>query len=168
MTVAVFLVGPMGAGKTAIGKELARELGWPFRDTDAEIEQRTGADIGFIFEREGEAGFRARERRVVEELSRSGDAVIATGGGVVLDADNRQDLRNGGTVVYLYASVEHQLARTRAGRHRPLLDTADPAARLTALFAERDPLYREIAHHVVSTDGRRVKSVAREIRELLQ
>lgn len=165
--MAVFLVGPMGAGKTAIGRELARGLGWPFHDTDAEVQERSGADVGFIFEREGEAGFRARERRVVHEFSRLGDAVVATGGGVVLDPENREDLKAGGTVVYLYASVPHQLSRTRAGRHRPLLDTADPAARLAALFVERDPLYREVAHHVVMTDGRRVKSVANEILGLL-
>ena len=166
--MAVFLVGPMGAGKTAIGKELARGLGWPFHDTDAEIQDRTGADIGFIFEREGEAGFRARERRVVSELARAGDAVVATGGGVVMDPANREDLRAGGTVIYLYASVAHQLSRTRAGRHRPLLDTDDPRERLETLFRLRDPLYREIAHHVVDTDGRRVKSVANEILGLLR
>lgn len=163
----LFLVGPMGAGKSAIGRELARVLDRPFFDSDLVIQERTGADIGFIFDREGEAGFRARERQVIDELTSIPDAVVATGGGAVLDAGNRDVLASRGTVVYLFTSVEHQLARTRAGKTRPLLETADPAGRLAALYAERDPLYRAIADHTVSTDGRRVRSVAREIAGLV-
>ena len=159
----LFLVGPMGAGKSAIGKELARILERPFHDTDAVIQARTGADIGFIFDREGEAGFRRRERDVLDELTALDDAVVATGGGAVLDADNRRHLAARGTVVYLFTSVASQVARTRAGRNRPLLDTDDPEARLAALFAVRDPLYREVADFVVDTDGRRVAAVAEEI-----
>ena len=159
----LFLVGPMGAGKSAIGRELARLLDRPFFDSDTVIQERTGADIGFIFDREGEAGFRVRERQVIDELTGIPDAVLATGGGAVLDPDNRTALASRGTVIYLYTSVEHQLARTRAGRTRPLLDTADPADRLKALYAQRDPLYREIADYTVTTDGRRVRAVAQEI-----
>ena len=159
----LFLVGPMGAGKSAIGKELARILERPFHDTDAVIQARTGADIGFIFDREGEAGFRRRERDVLDELTALDDAVVATGGGAVLDADNRRHLAARGTVVYLFTSVASQVARTRAGRNRPLLDTDDPEARLAALFAVRDPLYREVADFVVDTDGRRRAAVAEEI-----
>jgi shikimate kinase len=164
----LFLVGPMGAGKSAIGKELARARGCPFHDADTAIQQRTGADIGFIFDREGEAGFRRREREVVDELTALGDVVVATGGGAILDPDNRRHLSSRGTVVYLYASVASQIARTRASRNRPLLDIADPDARLAQLFAVRDPLYREIADFVVDTDGRRVRAVAQEILGLLQ
>ena len=159
----LFLVGPMGAGKSAIGKELARILERPFHDTDAVIQARTGADIGFIFDREGEVGFRRRERDVLDELTALDDAVVATGGGAVLDADNRRHLAARGTVVYLFTSVASQVARTRAGRNRPLLDTDDPEARLAALFAVRDPLYREVADFVVDTDGRRRAAVAEEI-----
>ena len=159
----LFLVGPMGAGKSAIGKELARILARPFHDTDAVIQARTGADIGFIFDREGEAGFRRRERDVIDELTALADVVVATGGGAILDADNRRHLAERGTVVYLYTSVASQVARTHASRSRPLLDTEDPAARLAQLFSERDPLYREVADHVVDTDGRRVRAVAEEI-----
>ena len=163
----LFLVGPMGAGKSAIGREIARVLERPFHDTDAVIQARTGADIGFIFDREGEAGFRRRERDVVEELTALDDAVVATGGGAILDAENRHHLASRGTVVYLFTSVASQVARTHAGRNRPLLDTDDPEARLAELFAMRDPLYREIADFVVDTDGRRVHAVAEEIIRLI-
>ncbi|MEX0899357.1 MAG: shikimate kinase AroK [Gammaproteobacteria bacterium] len=164
----LFLVGPMGAGKSAIGRELARMLRRPFFDSDSVIQERTGADIGFIFDREGEVGFRARERHVIDELTLIPDAVVATGGGAVLDTGSRDALVSRGTVVYLYTSIEYQLSRTRASTTRPLLDTADPADRLASLYAERDPLYRAIADFTVSTDGRRVRTVALEIVGLLK
>jgi shikimate kinase len=164
----IFLVGPMGSGKSAVGKHLARMLRRDFRDSDAEIEARTGVDIPFIFEKEGEAGFRRREREVIEALTLIDNIVLATGGGAVLDPENRALLASRGLVVYLDASVDQQLERTRSSGHRPLLDTADPAARLAALMAEREPLYREIANLTVATDGRMVKGVAQEIRRALR
>lgn len=159
----VFLIGPMGSGKTAVGKALARMLHLRFIDTDSVIEERTGVDIAFIFEKEGEEGFRAREREIVAELTQLPDVVLATGGGAILSADSRRLLAERGYVVYLEASIERQLERTRTGRHRPLLNTDDPRARLEELMQFREPLYREIAQVAVSTDGRRVQLVAEAI-----
>lgn len=159
----IFLVGPMGAGKTAVGRQLARSLGLDFTDSDSEIERRTGVDISFIFEKEGEEGFRRREQAVIEELTLRSGIVLATGGGAVLSADNRAALTARGTVIYLHASVRQQLARTRHSTHRPLLQTSDPRGRLEELMATREPLYREIADMVVDTDGRRVAEVSREV-----
>ncbi len=164
----IFLVGPMGAGKTTVGRQLARLAGLEFADTDHEIEHRTGVDIPFIFEKEGEAGFRRRESRVLEELSDRDGIVLATGGGIVTGDDNRRLLSGRGVVIYLHADVPTQKARTRHDRHRPLLDCADPDTRLRDLMAERDPLYREIADLVVESDGRQARAVAREILERLQ
>jgi shikimate kinase len=158
--VSVFLIGPMGAGKTAVGKALARLLRYEFVDSDAEIERRTGVDIPFIFEREGEAGFRAREREVIRDLSARPGIVLATGGGAVLASENRACLAERGFVVYLETSIERQLERTRHSRNRPLLDTEDRRARLLELTAVREPLYRSTAAFVVATDGRRVEPVA--------
>lgn len=157
----------MGAGKTAIGRQLARRLSLPFFDTDEVIQQRTGVDIPLIFELEGEEGFRRREEATVADLVGSEPAVIATGGGVVLSAGNRAKMHAHGTVVFLETSVEWQLARTRRGRHRPLLDTEDPRARLAEIFQIREPLYRQCAHLTVLTDGRRVSAVASDIEEQL-
>ena len=168
----IFLIGPMGSGKTAVGKQLARVLNFPFLDSDHEIEQRTGADIPLIFEREGEAGFRHREREAIAELSARERIVLATGGGAVLDADTRRDLHARGWVVYLETSVAQQAERAGRTRHRPLLHGADPAQRLGELLQERDPLYREIADLTISTNRRRVSSVAefiaQQYRESLQ
>jgi len=158
----------MGSGKTAVGKRLARSLGYGFVDSDAVIEERTGVDIPFIFEKEGEAGFRQREREVIDELTRRPAIVLATGGGAVLAAENRALLAQRGTVVYLEASVDQQLARTRRSRNRPLLQTADPRSRLEELMTVREPLYREIAAIAVRTDGRKVGAVAEEIADRLQ
>jgi shikimate kinase len=163
----VFLIGPMGSGKTAVGRQLARTLGFPFHDSDAEIERRTGVDIPYIFEKEGEAGFRLREREAIEALTALEKVVLATGGGAVLLAENRRCLAERGRVVYLETSVAQQAYRVRYGRNRPLLADADAAARLAQLMTARAPLYAEIADLVVSTDGRRVPAVAEHIlREL--
>ena len=159
----VFLIGPMGSGKTAVGRQLARLLGLEFRDSDAEIERRTGVDIPFIFEKEGESGFRARERDAIDALTARDGVVLATGGGAVMLTENRERLAQRGRVVYLRTSVRQQVERTRHGRGRPLLDTDDPAARLTQLMAVRAPLYEEIADLIVETDGRRVAAVADDI-----
>lgn len=159
----IFLVGLMGAGKSTIGRHLAKSLGMEFVDSDHEIERRTGASIPLIFDVEGEAGFRQREKKVIAELTRRNGIVLATGGGVVLDPDNRDCLRERGKVIYLYATVEQLLARTAKDRNRPLLQTADPRARLQELMTARDALYREVADVVVDTGGRTAHSAEREI-----
>lgn len=164
----IFLVGPMGAGKSTIGRQLAESLGLQFQDSDHEIQRRTGVDIPTIFEFEGEAGFRQRERQVIDELTQQDGIVLATGGGAVLRADNRQDLTARGVVIYLYCSPEQQYARTARDRNRPLLDTPDPMARLRELMEERDPLYRQVADLVVSTEKRGTASVVKEIRRRLE
>ena len=153
----------MGSGKTAVGRQLAERLGLPFADSDAEIEARTGVDIAYIFEREGEAGFRIRERDVIDELTQTAGIVLATGGGAILLPENRERLSTRGTVVFLDATIDQQLQRTRGGRHRPLLATADPRTKLEELMFVRDPLYRSIATITITTDGRRQSSVADEI-----
>jgi shikimate kinase len=163
----IFLVGPMGAGKTAVGRRLAQMLGLEFVDSDDVIEERSGVDIPFIFEREGEAGFRERERRVIDDLTARPGIVLATGGGAAMDPASRACLRDRGFVVYLHTSVEHQLRRTRGGRPRPLLSRGDPRETLARLLAIRDPQYREIAHLVIDTDGRKVPAVVDEIRARL-
>jgi shikimate kinase len=163
----VFLVGPMGSGKSAVGRHLARVLRLPFHDSDSEIERRTGVDIAFIFEKEGEAGFRQREREALEALTALEDIVLATGGGAVLLPENRRLLSARGCVVYLQTSVAQQAERVRHGRNRPLLASGDAATRLGELMDARAPLYSQIADIVVSTDGRRVNNVAEHVlREL--
>lgn len=161
----IFLIGPMGAGKSAVGRHLARTLHLSFVDSDDEIESRTGVDIPFIFEKEGEEGFRRREASVIDDLSKIDGVVLATGGGAVVDPQNRSLLGGRGYVVYLYTTVDQQMSRTQRGRERPMLETADPRATLEELLATRDPMYREIADLVVETDGRKVKSVANDIIE---
>lgn len=163
----LFLVGPMGAGKSAVGRQLARMLHKSFVDSDDEVEERTGVDIPFIFEKEGEAGFRKRESKVIDDLSQQQGLVMATGGGAVTDDKTRSCLGARGFVIYLQTSVNQQLERTRRGRERPLLEGEDPRATLEALMEVRDPLYREIADLVIDTDGRRVNAVAKEIFEAL-
>ena len=163
----VFLIGPMGSGKTAVGRYLSRLLDLAFHDSDTEIERRTGVDIPFIFEKEGEVGFRQREREAIEALTSMDRIVLATGGGAVLLPENRSHLADRGCVVYLETSVSQQVERVKQGRTRPLLNNVDTTSRLSQLLAERAPLYREIADVVVSTDGRKVRSVAEDIlREL--
>jgi shikimate kinase len=159
----VFLVGPMGAGKSTIGRHLAALLGKRFVDADREIEERTGARVALIFELEGEAGFRRRERAALDELTALSDIVLATGGGAVLDPANRSLLRSRGTVVYLHAPLDALFRRTRRDHNRPLLQTDDPLARLTQIVRDRDPLYREVADLIVDTDHRTVRSVVNEV-----
>jgi shikimate kinase len=153
----------MGAGKSTIGKYLADHLKLRFVDTDAEIEARTGADIPWIFDVEGEEGFRDREQQVVAEMTLWDDVVLATGGGVVMRPENRKVLGSRGYVIYLFASVAEQVRRTRKDRRRPLLQQGDPAETLRALFELRDPLYREIADHVIETDGCSPRTVAQRL-----
>jgi shikimate kinase len=163
----IFLIGPMGSGKTAVGRHLARLLNYTFHDSDADIEAKTGVDIAFIFEKEGEAGFRIRERESIDRLTRLESIVLATGGGAVIDPANRSALAERGAVVYLATSVNQQIERTRHGRHRPLLHDTDPEQRLQELMSRRAMLYAEIADLTITTDGRRVQLVAEEIhREL--
>jgi shikimate kinase len=159
----IFLIGPMGSGKSAVGRQLAERLGLEFVDSDAEIESRTGVDIPYIFEREGEAGFRVREREVLDLLTRREHVLVATGGGAILDADTRERLRSRGCVVYLRTSVGQQLARTRRNRSRPLLNSDDPRETLERLMQQRAALYEQTADLTVSTDGRRVGTVVDEI-----
>jgi shikimate kinase len=156
---ALFLVGMMGAGKTTVGKRLARRLGWPFVDADRELEARLGVPVQTIFELEGEPGFRRREAALIDELTQRTDVVFATGGGAVLDAGNREALRTRGRVVYLRASVGDLWHRLRRDKVRPLLRTADPRARIEELVARRDPLYREIAHLTIDTGRQPVEQV---------
>lgn len=164
----VFLVGPMGAGKSTIGRLLAKELKYPFKDSDREIEARTGADIPWIFDVEGEEGFREREEAMIAELVLEQGIVLATGGGVVMREANRHALAANGLVVYLRTSVDQQLQRTAKDRQRPLLQTADPEKVLRELMAKRDPLYREIADLIIDTDQRGPKIVVNTILNRLQ
>jgi len=159
----VFLVGPMGAGKTTIGKQLAANLHLEFVDSDQEIEARTGAPIDWIFDIEGEEGFRKREAAIIEELTGRQGIVLATGGGAVVDPESRKYLAGRGIVVYLETSIEQQLERTRRDKRRPLLQGDDPEKTLIALHEERDKLYREIADIIVATNENSIKSVANKI-----
>jgi shikimate kinase len=164
----IFLVGMMGAGKTSVGKLLARNLGKQFYDSDHVIEARTGVKIPVIFELEGEQGFREREAAVVDELTALHGVVLATGGGAVLREGNRRALRARGVVVYLRASVADLWSRTRHDRNRPLLQTADPQARLAQLYQERDPLYREVAHIVMDSGSQSLKSLVARLQQRLE
>jgi shikimate kinase len=157
----------MGSGKTAVGRQLARQLHLDFYDSDVEIERRTGVDIPYIFEKEGESGFREREREVIELLTEFDSVVIATGGGAILLPQNRTCLASRGRVVYLKTSIEQQLERTRQSRQRPLLYTADPETRLQELMQHRAPLYEALANYTVATDGRQVRAVVDEIVQCL-
>ncbi len=163
----LFLVGPMGAGKSAVGRHLARLLHLEFVDSDEEIETRTGVDIPFIFEKEGEEGFRKREVKVIDELSQREGVVLATGGGAIADPESRSRLGARGFVVYLHTSVKQQLERTQRRNKRPLLKNGDKEKVLRELMEQRDPLYREISDLIIETDGRRVQTVAREIHDAL-
>lgn len=159
----IFLVGLMGAGKTSVGKLLAKRLAKDFCDCDQEIERATGVKIPVIFEIEGEAGFRAREARMLAQLAKRENLVVATGGGAVLSAANRKLLAESGIVVYLRAATADLARRTRQDKNRPLLSTPDPFAKLEQLFAERDPLYREIADITVDTGSQTLSALAHKL-----
>lgn len=162
----VFLVGPMGAGKTTIGRLLAEELGKTFYDSDQVIEERAGADIAWIFDVEGEEGFRVRERNVIEELCALDNIVLATGGGAILAEQNRKHLRKRGLVVFLRATIAQQVERTRRDQKRPLLrNSDDPKAKLMSLMDIREPLYKEVADISVMTSRRSPRAVCTEILE---
>jgi shikimate kinase len=164
----VYLIGPMGSGKTAVGRRLATLLGLQFIDSDAEIEKRTGVDIRYIFEKEGEARFRERERDVIADLTALEDVVIATGGGVILDPANRERLANTGTVVYLETTVDTLVRRTKAAKTRPLLMNDDPRAVLERMMLIRRPLYENAADLRIETTGRQVRAVAADIQQRLR
>ena len=158
----------MGAGKTAVGRRLARDLSLEFFDCDEEIQHRTGVDIGFIFDKEGEEGFRRREKEMLAELTARSGVVVATGGGAVVNPDNRRLLSQRGTVVYLKTSVDQQAARVRQGRGRPMLRNQDPKEALQRLYQVREPLYGEVADLVVTTDQRKVPALTTEILSALK
>lgn len=163
----IYLVGPMGAGKTTVGRHLADLLGRPFMDSDHELESKTGASIPWIFEKEGEEGFRQREECIIDQLTQQAEIVLATGGGAVTRSQNRRALHQRGVVIYLYTPVEMQLARTARDRNRPLLQVANPEAKLKELLAARDPLYREVAHYVIATSDGSARDLAQKIIQLI-
>ena len=164
----IYLVGPMGAGKSTIGRVLAAELHLGFRDSDKVIEDRTGADIPWIFDMEGEEGFRDRESAVLDELSKVQDVVIATGGGIILRTQNRELMKSSGYVCYLTASIEQLVERTTRDKKRPLLQVDNPRQKIIDLVSLRDPLYRAAADFVFNTDRRSPKLVAQEIASLIE
>ena len=162
----LFLIGPMGSGKSAVGRALAVQLHRHFYDSDDEIESRTGVDVAFVFEKEGESGFRQREAKVIAELTTRTGIVLATGGGAVLSAANRRHLGARGFVVYLQTSVDEQLRRIRHGRERPLIAGEDEIERrrvLETLMSQRAAKYEELADLTVETSGRKVNAVVREV-----
>jgi shikimate kinase len=162
------LIGLMAVGKSTVGRVLAQALDMPFYDADHEIEVRAGAPVSWIFDMEGEAGFREREHHVLDELTREHGIVLATGGGAVLWACNRELLAERGVVIHLDSSLQRLVERTRKDRKRPLLQQGDPRATLTRLQRERDPLYREIADYRFVTDRQGPKVLAREIEQRLK
>ena len=164
----LFLVGPMGSGKSTVGRHLADLLDCPFIDSDAEIESRAGADIPWIFDVEGEAGFRRRETTVLKDLVEQPAAVIATGGGAILATENRELMARAGVVVFLNVSIAQQLKRTGSGEGRPLLQQGDREETLTQLMAEREPLYRALADVIISAGGGNARKVARQIEATLR
>lgn len=159
----IYLIGPMGAGKTTIGRLLAKSLGVSFVDSDKQIEKRTGVSIPMIFEYEGEAGFRKREAEVLAELAEMEGTVLATGGGSILLPENRERLRQRGFVVYLHCPVDKQLERTHKDSNRPLLNTGNPRQKLQDLFRVREPIYRSLADFIVDTGQYSSRSTVRQI-----
>ena len=164
----IFLIGLMGAGKTTIGKQLARELGKDFRDSDSEIEKRTGVSIDVIFDIEGEQGFRRRETGMLKELVEKRDIVLATGGGAVLASENQQLLRDNGLVIYLRATAEHLAGRVRMDRRRPLLQSGDKLAKIRELLTQREPIYQQLADMVIETNNRSIPRVVRQISKMVE
>ena len=163
----IYLVGPMGAGKTTVGRHLAELLGREFLDSDHEIERKTGASIPWIFEKEGEQGFRARETIVIDDITSRKPLVVATGGGAVTQAKNREYLKHRGIVVYLFTPVEIQLQRTYRDKNRPLLQVENPEKKLRDLLKVRDPLYREVAHYIIETNQGAARDLAQKILNII-
>ncbi|VAW62629.1 Shikimate kinase I [hydrothermal vent metagenome] len=155
----IFLIGPMGAGKTTMGRQIAKRLNMDFEDSDHAIEMHTGVDIPLIFEKEGEAGFRKRERVIIDELTKKKQLVLATGGGAVLEKENRQCLQNRGLVIYLHSDIKHLLNRVAHDKNRPLLQTDNPAATLKKIMEIREPLYRETADIIINTGQQSIRAV---------
>lgn len=164
----LFLIGPMGAGKTTMGRQLSRKLHMDFFDSDRVIEEHTGADIPLIFELEGEQGFRKREQEAIDELTQKSNIVLATGGGAILKSENREHLKNRGVVIYLHSDISHLLERTKHDKNRPLLQTDDPGAKLRELMSAREPLYRETADIVINTGEKSIRSVINVILDKLK
>ena len=164
----VYLVGPMGSGKTTIGRLAAELLGLSFVDCDNELETRTGASVNLIFDVEGEEGFRMRETQLIEELCDRRDCLVATGGGAVLSAENRRNMKRSGLVVYLKTSVPQQISRLRLDKKRPLLQTSDRERRLAALAEKRNPLYLELADIVFTSQSRSIQTAAQRLSDLVQ
>lgn len=163
----IILIGPMGAGKTTIGRQIARLFDFDFYDSDREIEQRTGASIPLIFELEGEEGFRKREQAIITDLTKKKQIVLATGGGAVLRAANREALKASGTIVYLCASLDDLMERTSKDKNRPLLQTEDPRAKLQSILTERDPIYRQLADIILETNKMTVHTAVKKLEELI-
>ena len=159
----IFLIGPMGAGKTTIGRLLAKAMGVEFLDSDKEIERRTGVSIPLIFEYEGEDGFRRREADAIDELTQNDRIVLATGGGSILLPENQERLMDRGFVVYLHCPVDKQLERTHKDTNRPLLQTENPKQKLTELFAIREPIYRRVSDFVIDTGSASGRTLVRQI-----
>ncbi len=158
----------MGAGKTTIGRQIARSLDFDFFDSDREIEERTGVTIPLIFELEGEAGFRKREKDVIADLTKKHHIVLATGGGAVLKKENQQALQRSGTIVYLCASIDDLLERTAKDKNRPLLQASDPRKTLQSILTEREPIYRELADIILETNKMTVHTAVKKLEELIQ
>ena len=155
----IFLIGPMGAGKTTMGRQIARRLNMDFEDSDHAIEAHTGVDIPLIFEKEGEEGFRKRESAIIDELTQRSQLVLATGGGAILAKENRQNLKNRGLVIYLHSDIKHLLERVGHDKNRPLLQTPDPAATFREIMKIREPLYRETADIIINTGQQSIRAV---------
>ena len=161
----IFLIGPMGSGKTSVGKIIAKTLAKEFHDTDQEIEANTGVDISYIFDVEGETGFRKREEKLVAVITQKKNIVLATGGGAIESENNRRCLANNGFVIYLETSLEDQILRAKPNRHRPLLQNVEPKKKLQELMQKRKSLYESIADTIVNTEGHKPQSLAQQVIE---
>ena len=164
----IFLVGPMGAGKTTIGNKLAEVLNKQFVDSDHEIEQKTGASIPLIFELEGETGFRKRESQILEDLTQKNNIILATGGGAIISEENRALLKRTGFVIYLQAPLDQLLKRTAKDRNRPLLQTENPRKVLAKLLEQREPFYKEVADLTFETNQKSLRDIVSDITQLLE
>ena len=163
----IILIGPMGSGKTSTGRMLAKEMGYVFKDTDEEVTKRTGVSIAYIFDVEGEEGFRKRECLVLKECLNDNNTVLSTGGGIVLSKENRDLLQDRGTVVYLQTSIRSQVKRTASTNNRPLLQNKDPKETLEKLMLTRAPLYEEIADITIMTDNKSLQEMSKEIQRAI-